>query len=70
LSLLVHRHFLSRRLHNPKETLFDIRDPNMLFIGLPEGSDIPYHVEQEKGLSFLSPVDSLLLLRDFVSEKV
>ena len=43
--LLVHRHLLSRRLRNAKEPLLDIRQPNMLFVCLPKGSDIPYYVE-------------------------
>lgn len=43
LSIL--RHLLSRRLRDSKETLLDIRQPNKLFVLLPEGSYFPYHVE-------------------------
>lgn len=43
--LTILRHLFSCWSHYSKETLFDIRQPNMLFICLPEGSDIPHHVE-------------------------
>lgn len=46
--LTILRHLFSCWSHYSKETLFDIRQPNMLFICLPEGSDIPHHVEQIK----------------------
>ncbi len=63
--LAILRHLSLCRLCNSKETLLDIRDPDVGFIRLPEGSYFSCNVEQQKKECQRKLV--LFLLHDYVN---
>ncbi len=66
-SLAILRHLFLSWSRNSKETLLDIWYPNVGFICLPKGSNIPYYVEPMNILSDIEKIQSKTFLLSFFS---